>query len=339
MMCERLTALLLISILSLVGTLQVPVQYSLTVADINEDLTIKCNISGRDPSLFYWYKMNFGSIVKKIVSAKFGVIKLEERNNARYNVTKVDDVYSLTIRNVSEADEGTYFCQGGTSFYIEIISSTQVIVEGRLNKMSTAHLKQSPAEKWVHLGDSVTLWCSLVSMCRESADQCPSKHRVHWFRPGSQSQPGIIYNVSGYEQNNKMCLYRFSKTIGDQSEAGTYYCAVATCGGILFGDGTKVTIKQELTLVIVCGTLLICSVLLNIALIITRKKTIHSVHRGAAGDSQSVHDETNKDQSNNVDAKGVEINYVALDFSKRKTKRGKTRREVTEECIYSNTRN
>uniref|UniRef100_A0A8C5HG46 Ig-like domain-containing protein n=1 Tax=Gouania willdenowi TaxID=441366 RepID=A0A8C5HG46_GOUWI len=308
--------------------------YSLTVADINEDLTIKCNISGRDPSLFYWYKMNFGSIVKKIVSAKFGVIKLEERNNARYNVTKVDDVYSLTIRNVSEADEGTYFCQGGTSFYIEIISSTQVIVEG---KMSTAHLKQSPAEKWVHLGDSVTLWCSLVSMCRESADQCPSKHRVHWFRPGSQSQPGIIYNVSGYEQNNKMCLYRFSKTIGDQSEAGTYYCAVATCGGILFGDGTKVTIKQELTLVIVCGTLLICSVLLNIALIITRKKTIHSVHR----EKNAFLSNKNTLVSHTAiqDAKGVEINYVALDFSKRKTKRGKTRREVTEECIYSNTRN
>uniref|UniRef100_A0A671Y4B9 Ig-like domain-containing protein n=1 Tax=Sparus aurata TaxID=8175 RepID=A0A671Y4B9_SPAAU len=37
----------------------------------------------------------------------------------------------------------------------------------------------------------------------------------------------------------KSCVYHFSKKVSS-SDAGTYYCAVATCGEILFGNGAKV---------------------------------------------------------------------------------------------------
>ncbi|XP_039669010.1 uncharacterized protein LOC120566554 [Perca fluviatilis] len=100
----------------------------------------------------------------------------------------------------------------------------------------------------VRPGDSVTLQCSVLS---DSGNKtCPGDDSVFWFRARSnKSYPDIIY-TDGRRHNEcdkrsdtqKSCVYRFSKNISS-SDAGTYYCAVATCGEILFGDGTKLDIE------------------------------------------------------------------------------------------------
>ncbi|KAF3838709.1 hypothetical protein F7725_010479 [Dissostichus mawsoni] len=100
----------------------------------------------------------------------------------------------------------------------------------------------------VHPGVSATLQCSVLS---DSEDKkCPGEHSVHWFGVRSdKSYPNIIY-TDGNEQNEckktsdtkKSCVYHLSKNFSS-SDAGIYYCAVATCGEILFGDGTKLNIE------------------------------------------------------------------------------------------------
>ncbi|KAG7465284.1 hypothetical protein MATL_G00174730 [Megalops atlanticus] len=40
------------------------------------------------------------------------------------------------------------------------------------------------------------------------------------------------------------CVYKLPKRNLSLSDAGTYYCAVATCGEILFGNGTKLDFKE-----------------------------------------------------------------------------------------------
>ncbi|KAJ8337701.1 hypothetical protein SKAU_G00366670 [Synaphobranchus kaupii] len=45
-------------------------------------------------------------------------------------------------------------------------------------------------------------------------------------------------------QENTGCVYNFPKRNLSLSDAGTYYCAVATCGEILFGNGTKLDIER-----------------------------------------------------------------------------------------------
>ena len=99
----------------------------------------------------------------------------------------------------------------------------------------------------VRPGDSVTLQCSVVSESKNKT--CPGGHSVYWFRAGSDaSHPDIIYTDGNsrdicrkkpdIHSSPKSCVYHFSKSVSS-SDAGTYYCAVATCGEILFGNGTK----------------------------------------------------------------------------------------------------
>ncbi|KAF3838692.1 hypothetical protein F7725_010460 [Dissostichus mawsoni] len=60
---------------------------------------------------------------------------------------------------------------------------------------------------------------------------------------------------------------------GTSSDTGTYYCAVATCGQILFGEGTTVETRQQLDLFVpVLGTLLACSLIVIAVLIIFRNQ-------------------------------------------------------------------
>lgn len=222
-------------------------------------------------------------------------------------------------------------------------NGTLLAVNDPKSHQKSVYVKQSPDVESVQVGDSVTLRCSLLYKNKENTDRCPGEHRVHWFRAASESSPGFIYtdSISSDEQEGKSCVYRLSRTIREPSDAGTYYCAVATCGQILLGEGTKVETRQELCpLVIVIGTLLACSLLVNCVLIFTRKRKQACKH--CTGDARASNhaelDRSAEDQPNNVDGEEVGINYVALDFSSRKAKRWKTKRELPEDCMYSNPR-
>lgn len=100
-------------------------------------------------------------------------------------------------------------------------------------------------------GDSVTLTCSVFSDSVKKS--CGDEHSVLWFRVGPEkSHPNIIYAegnrrdgcVEKHDARSPAmsCFYSFSKTVSS-SDAGTYFCAVASCGEILFGNGTKLDIE------------------------------------------------------------------------------------------------
>lgn len=66
---------------------------------------------------------------------------------------------------------------------------------------------------------------------------------MFWFREGSH--PDIIYTEGNRHHEcgkrseaQRSCVFRSSKNVSS-SNAATYYCAVATRGLILFGNGTK----------------------------------------------------------------------------------------------------
>lgn len=102
---------------------------------------------------------------------------------------------------------------------------------------NSLRVKQS---KSVHLGGLVTLQCSLHSEKEEKRHACPAEDDVSWIRLGSgESHPSIIYTPShiSREREERSCFYSLSKMV-NVSDKGTYYCAVDTCGQILFGGGT-----------------------------------------------------------------------------------------------------
>ncbi|KAI4901896.1 hypothetical protein NFI96_031884, partial [Prochilodus magdalenae] len=101
---------------------------------------------------------------------------------------------------------------------------------------------QTPVQGPVSPGEPVTLQCTVLSEIR-AADL-----RVLWFRAAAgQSFPEIIYTHQN--SSSRQCeisssthssVYNFSRNILNHHHTGTYYCAVAACGRIIFGNGTAV---------------------------------------------------------------------------------------------------
>ncbi|XP_019937812.2 uncharacterized protein [Paralichthys olivaceus] len=348
-MTEGLVALVLLATVSLLQTAEVPQQIPLTVAKLGDNLTLTCPISDNGSWLFYWYKLNYGYMVQILAQGSSGKIQLKGQfDNPRFTVMKVGEEYRLTIRNLSKDDEATYICQAGEAFIMTFINGTIVAVKDHKNLQTHIYVKQSPETASVQPGHSTTLQCSLLSKHKENSVQCPGEHRVHWFRAGSgQSQSGIIYTQSSRsdEQEQKSCVYSLSKTIQNSSDAGTYHCAVVTCGEILFGEGTKVEIRtgfflipgQEHLFVIVLGTLMICCIIVIAALTLCIKKKHVCEHCNGAV-TASYHDGSAEDQPNDVDGEANAVHYVALGFNSRKSTRLNSNRNFPEDCTYSSIR-
>uniref|UniRef100_A0A3B4FYR7 Ig-like domain-containing protein n=1 Tax=Pundamilia nyererei TaxID=303518 RepID=A0A3B4FYR7_9CICH len=212
---------------------------SLTVVDLGDNVTFGCEVSEKKLKSFHWYKQSLGHLPQSVASVILDKITLSDAfKDSRFTLNK--DIF--TIRNVSKEDEATYFCQTRAT-YSQMLSSGTFLAVKDHNHQKSVYVKQNPEKESVRLGGSVTLECSVLSKNKEKALQCPDDHRA-----GQNSHPNIIY-VDGNNQTEcekqsdtqKRCVYRFSKTVSS-SDAGTYYCAVVTCGTILFGDGTQLRI-------------------------------------------------------------------------------------------------
>lgn len=78
---------------------------------------------------------------------------------------------------------------------------------------------------------------------------------MYWFRAGlDKSYPNIIYTNGNRSdecdvrfETQRSCVHHFSKNISAIDD-GTYYCAVAMCGEILFGNGTKLDLQGIIVL-------------------------------------------------------------------------------------------
>ena len=83
--------------------------------------------------------------------------------------------------------------------------------------------------------------------CTVQTGTCDGEHSVYWFKHSQESHPGLIYTHGGRNDQcerkgntqTHTCVYNLPMKSLNRSHAGTYYCAVATCGHVLFGDGTK----------------------------------------------------------------------------------------------------
>ncbi|XP_069388181.1 uncharacterized protein [Paralichthys olivaceus] len=329
-MIRRLAALILFGTETLILTAELPH----LMVERGNNVTLTCPLS--KGKFFYWYKQSLGHMLERVASR---IVDVPEVTDSRFKLTKGDDGYLLTISNVSKEDEATYFCQNGTSYRQTFTSGTFLAVNDQ-NQPKHYCMKQTPETVSVGPGGSVTLQCSLLSKHKENSVQCPGEHRVHWFRAGSgQSQPGIIYTQSSRsdEQEQKSCVYSLSKTIQNSSDAGTYHCAVVTCGNILFGGGTKVEMRSELDpLFLVLAVLLACCVTVIVVLSVKVNQRVCKHCKGAMSTfHHQEHDRSSLDESNDLEGEVEALNYVAPTFFERKAKRMEKKRESPHQCVYS----
>lgn len=255
-----------VSSLVLIQARELPRPVPVTVVRLGDAVTMKCSVSKEKLGLFYWYKLNFVFLIQTIAEETFGHISLKgEFNTSRFTLTKADSDYLLNIKNVSKDDEATYFCQTGSAYMMTVHDGTVLAVTGKLlsvhrlmlltlqlncllslrhegdRNQTSVYLRQSPEAALMAPGDSVEIHCSLLTTHTGITAQCPGGRSVYWFRSGSGGfTSSIMYVQKSRSHDQRSCVYTFTKTVQDSSDAGTYYCAVVTCGEILFGEGTRV---------------------------------------------------------------------------------------------------
>ncbi|XP_023253788.1 uncharacterized protein LOC111648204 [Seriola lalandi dorsalis] len=296
-----------------------------------------------------WYKQSAGDSLKIIVTQRKSINPVygPAFSASRLEVKQSKNIMKLTILKTAHEDEGMYHC-AVIDWTENTWTGTYLSVKGNPQRTSNYTVVQWPTvSDPVHPGDSVTLQCSVLF---ESVNKtCPGDHSVYWFRAGSdKSHPDIIYNdgnkldkCDNRSDSLKSCVYRFTKNINSY-DAGTYYCAVATCGEIIFGDGTKLCLSNtgassEFIALVISVVCLAISVIGNIVFICCRTpRPVSEQFKGRESASpEGRHDNLSQPVHENTED-GLDLNYAALYFSGGKVTRGRKKKELkTEESVYS----
>ncbi|XP_030596056.1 uncharacterized protein LOC115787470 [Archocentrus centrarchus] len=309
---------------------------------LGESVTLSCDLPIKEfgTRIIYWYKQNVGDGLKLIVTQSKSATPeySPEFSRTRFDAQKDEKFSNLTILNTIQEDEGLYHCGIAEWMYPIQWSETYLLVKGNTQKTSNYTVVQwLTVTDPLHPGDTVTLQCSVISVSDNNT--CPGDLSVLWLRVKSnKSHPNIIYTdrkrrneCENRSEPQKRCVFHFTKNVSS-SDAGTYYCAVATCGEILFGNGTTLELVQPAqTAFIHVLILIIClaiSVIGNIFFICNRR--ICKSFQGTDGALSEAH----TDKLHKPAEADDQLNYAALRFSERKT-RGRRKKEFAEDSVYS----
>uniref|UniRef100_A0A8C1GJB8 Ig-like domain-containing protein n=1 Tax=Cyprinus carpio TaxID=7962 RepID=A0A8C1GJB8_CYPCA len=288
-------------------------QNHLKIVQAGDNVTFTCIYPKELRTTVVWVKQKAGEKPLSIISSYQALSVMFENGFDKHNrffVAKDDSSFNLSITNAKESDTATYYC---VKFIYQFIfeEATDLIVKGRELNMQSDH--QTTATDPVHPEDSaVALQCTVLTQ------SCAGEHNVYWFRRESgESPPGIIFTLeprnaqcersSDVNSTAHKCIYSLPKRNLSLSDAGIYYCAVAACGEILFGDARKPDMPgfQEpwSIIALILGTLNCLSVIVIIFL-----GTQLYMQRRKDGNIQTGH---------LVDEDRDALNYAALSFQQK----------------------
>uniref|UniRef100_A0A667ZJR2 Uncharacterized LOC115376191 n=1 Tax=Myripristis murdjan TaxID=586833 RepID=A0A667ZJR2_9TELE len=218
-------------------------------ANVGDNVTLKCFYEGDDAAMFFWYKQILGQ--KPLLMSSFykyeknAIFHNEFKNDARFKLETETNGNQLKISELQHSDAATYFCVSSYLYNLKFGDGVTLSVkDSGLNIQAVVHQSESQT---IQPGDSVTLNCTVHT------GTCDGEHSVYWFRSSGLSQPRAIYTHGVTDDqcerkpttHTQTCDYNLPMKSLNLSDAGTYYCAVLSCGEILFGNGTKNNTDNE----------------------------------------------------------------------------------------------
>ncbi|XP_048041412.1 uncharacterized protein LOC125265320 [Megalobrama amblycephala] len=314
--------LLLFSTISCSSDVDV-VQEDVKIVRAGEDVNLTCNFLQFLQSTI-WFKQTAEGKSLQIV-----YLYLEqpswnkdfEKTN-RFNVSKGDDHFNLTILKTKPSDSATYYCVVTSYYSMGMGAGTRLLVRDAAVAQIT--LQQSLIDT-LHPGDSVNLQCSIFT------ESCAGEHSVYWFRQSSGDSQGVLYTKGerngqcnkSSESQTQSCVYNLLKSNISHSDTGIYYCAVAACGEILFGKGTQLNFKVsgDLNLTLALGILNIIFLALVVFLGIKLCRTQNKV--------------STPQESQNEDT----MNYAAISFAQKPLNSRRTKSKIIQDqSLYAQVR-
>ncbi|XP_071334040.1 uncharacterized protein [Trachinotus anak] len=304
-------------------------------ANVGENVTLQCVYEGNGV-MFYWYKQPLGQKPRAISTFykhdEGGTFHNEFEDNPRFSLEAGNGKYHLTISDLRISDSATYYCVGCYAYDFEFVDGVTVSVKGSgLNIQALVH--QSGSEP-IQSTDQLS--------CTVHPGTCDGEHSVYWFRNSGEFQPGLIYTNGDRDDQCERkpdtqthnCVYNLPVTSRSLSHDELTYCAVASCGHILFGNKKKPDSEDgdnSLALVyFLSGALAFTTILAVLLSYAAYKMNNSSQHT----DFQA---RTSPDSNANGYQNSDNLHYAAL--RKHNTNRSKRHRENTQtECVYSTVR-
>uniref|UniRef100_A0A3B4GIV2 Ig-like domain-containing protein n=1 Tax=Pundamilia nyererei TaxID=303518 RepID=A0A3B4GIV2_9CICH len=215
------------------------------------NVTFHCSFASRAKYLS-WYKQVIGESPRVISSFYKHLLDSNSfhpgfKNNQRISIDSGENFYRLNIFNVQDSDSAMYYC-GQTSISVTKFDDGMFLVlRGNVEKPSHRTFLKQPESNSVQQGDSVTLNCTLLKGSSAEGDN------VYWFKKDTvDSHLGIMYSHKNSSSHcakksesscsAQRCVYSFTKKNVSRFDVGTYYCAVASCGEVLVGKGTRLDV-------------------------------------------------------------------------------------------------
>ncbi|KAM3590097.1 uncharacterized protein V6R79_003863 [Siganus canaliculatus] len=296
-----------------------------------ENLTLLCFYDGTTTPWFYWYKQTLGE-KPRLISFYFKYDKNvglsdEFKSDPRFTLDADDDRNHLTITDLHISDSATYVCVRHHTYAVEFAEVITVSVEGSaVTVPAVVHQSTSGS---IQSGDSVTLNCTVHT------GTCDGEHSVYWFKHSEESHPGLIYTHGGRNDqcerkdntHTHTCVYNLPLKDLDVSHAGTYYCAVASCGHILFGNGTKLHIKDDRVLVYLLSSALAFTTILVIILAFS----VYRINKRSSSQSSETQARLSAASTRNTEGNTDNLHYAALNVKKPRNQNNSTNND----CVYS----
>uniref|UniRef100_A0A3B4Y613 Uncharacterized LOC111647039 n=1 Tax=Seriola lalandi dorsalis TaxID=1841481 RepID=A0A3B4Y613_SERLL len=299
-------------------------------AKVGDNVTLRCVNEGK-AAVIYWYKQTLGQKPKRISSFykydKSGSLIDEFKNFSRFSIEIIHGKNHLTISDLHISDSATYYCLSYSTNKFEFTEGVTVSVKGSgLNIQDLVH--QSGSET-IQPGGSVNLSCTVHT------GTCDGEHSVYWFKDSEESHPGFIYTHGDRndqcerkpETQTQTCVYNLPMKSLNLSHAGTYYCAVASCGHILFGNRTKLDFESNGALAFT--TILSVSLAFSLYKIIKRD-FCHCTESPARLSAPSAANAEGYEDSDN-------LHYAAL-REPRVNRTSRQRDDTLNNCVYSGVR-
>ncbi|KAM4536784.1 uncharacterized protein PAE49_021240 isoform 2-T2 [Odontesthes bonariensis] len=305
-------------------------------ANVGGKVTLRCFYKGEASAMFYWYKHTLGH-KPNLISAFYrhnenATFFDEFRNNPRFSLEGKNGKNHLTITDLQISDSATYYCVSHKAYKFEFDEGTTVNVKGSgLNIQASVHQP----------GGSETLNCTVHT------GTCDGKHSVYWFKDSEESHAGLLYTEGGRndkcERNSNTqthtCVFNLPTENLNASCAGTHYCAVASCGHIVFGNGNKPDFTPQLNsadflLHFLYGALAFTTIL-NAFMAFSVYKLKRRSHRPFTESAARRSDPPTAGAEGCQDADN--LHYAAVRTQRFKRPRSQ-RNETLNQCVYSTVR-
>ncbi|XP_071314410.1 uncharacterized protein [Trachinotus anak] len=263
---------------------------------VGDNVTLTC--TRKASGSLFWIRLvsgNFPEVLGKTYSLK--------TVHRHITTTEEPETFVLRIAKAELSDAALYYCMKTYQQSVTFLNGTDLRVKGTEPDITAA-----PTSDPVRPEISVTLPCSVVSDSEKKT--CPGDPTVYWFRVGAdESHPRLIYTHGENEDicekspevhSAQKCVYNFSKNVSF-SDAGTHYCAVATCGEILFGNGTKLDAEEtsmwsetaSAVIFLLCAVLVISLTVIAflICILINKNKSADALPENSGGHRNQQRDE------------------------------------------------